>query len=211
MLARTGAALAGIALPETPNREPCHGERLVRGNAGLLQRDAHLLANGVYTVEVGQQHPAAKATGDDNAVAVGRQVAERARFAGAEHVDRAGEIVHLRFAQALKARIVKGRGTRVAGDLGGQAGLGRLQGSDAAAQLAMLLQRDETGGARREQRVPGRRRERPATHKMRDAGPRVVGGSIGRARLAGGLCRRGGGGGRACLRGRRHSRGHPGP
>ena len=63
-------------------------------------------------------------------------------------------------AHAVKARIVEGRRARVAGDLGAQVRLGRLQGTDAAAQLAVLLQRDEAGGAAREEGVARRRRQR---------------------------------------------------
>ncbi len=106
------------------------------------------MGGGVDALEVGQEDaaPVARATitpytrGSSSPSVQG----SLALSTSTEQVERREFVL----AHGGEARVVERRGARVARDLGAQARLGRLEGADAAAQLTVLLERDEAGRRR---------------------------------------------------------------
>src|SRR5450759_1203614 len=166
-----------LAFLVTGHGEPLDAERLAGADARLLQGDVDLLLHGVDALQVGQQDAPAKPGEDDHAVDRGVEAGLRARRARAEHVHRTRERRELVRPHAVEARIVEGRRARVTGDLGAEVRFRRLQGADAATQLAAILERDEAGGVAREERVCRRPLQWATQDAALHAGAGVVGGT----------------------------------
>ena len=134
-----------------------------------------LLSGVVDAVEIREQHAPADAAPHDDPVDPGVQVVERARLAGAEHVDRAGQLRQLVRTHAEEAGVSQRGRVRVAHDLAPEGLLGGLERADAAAQVAVLLERDEAGRRPPVQRVVRRLRCGAPGDVRRHAGPGEVG------------------------------------
>lgn len=119
-----------------------------RVDAGLALRDVHLLLRRVHALEVRQQQAALPPLRHDHAVARGVELVDRVDGHGGEqHVHRVRQRVQLVGAHGREPRVLGGRRHAVAHDLGCHAAGDRCDGADAAAQVAVLVQRHEHAGA----------------------------------------------------------------
>ena len=126
--------------------KPIHLHRLVRADAGLLTRDAHLRLHIVHALDVGQQQPTPAAALDDDAVTLRIELRRGVDgFGRVEHADIDLQVVQLARGHRLEAPVARGCRDRVVDDLLRQRWLGGADGADAAAQIvrARGVQRDE--------------------------------------------------------------------
>ena len=134
--------------------------------------DRDLLLDRVHPFEVGKEQPAAPSFRDDDAVFAHIEIVEPGgRLRLLKDVDRIFEIVELVGRNGRETRILARREHAVADDLAGQVGLGRVDGSDAAPQLSVLVERDESPRATAQQlqgSVLGHFKHHPGRHEALD-------------------------------------------
>ena len=144
MAAEKGAWRLGEAL----DLEAVEVDGLVGEDARLHLGDEYLLVHGVDAFEVGEEEAASIAALDDDAVALAVEaVGVVDRLGRGEHVDAVGEVGQLFLVDGREARVAGGGGDGVVDYLQAYVVADRLDGADAAAQLAALLDGDEDAGA----------------------------------------------------------------
>ena len=148
-------------------------------DARLLQSDADLAVHRVDARQIGQQDASPPAAGDDHSVAARIKLLGLDGTARAQHVDRIRQVAQLAHTDRRKAWVVERGRAGVASDLSTQIGLGRLQGPDAAAQLAACFEGHKAGGSLCEERRSRRRRRALGI----DCGFYAGAGEVGRALL----------------------------
>ena len=112
--------------------------------------NAQLLLDGIHAVKVGQEQTLARAVLDDDAVALCVEIvcaADQLRLR--EHIDAVHEGGQLLLLYGREPRVAQSGACGILQDLRGDVLCRRLERSDAAAQRAVLFQRDEDAGALR--------------------------------------------------------------
>ncbi len=148
-------------------------------NAGLGEGDVELLFDGFNAFEAGQQHAAATAPLDEDAVTLRIEFSRGGNvFQFAQHIDRDIEFGHFVLADSRKAGIpIRGR-HGVVNDLLSQRVLTGAHRTNTAAQSLSLVQTDKAAGPGRQQvlrKIIRERQESFVLEEIEDALPGQLG------------------------------------